>query len=1012
MTGRYGASVSKYCFVLPTKRSCTFLRQYFSDAIANMFGQADDAPDMPHITTISELTDTLSGASKGTRLELLFSLYEAWRSLKGDDTDFERFKTWGETIMSDYNEVDLYCVEASELFQNLSRHNEIRTDYLTPEQRDIISRYFGITHPENEVKRFWEHFNKGKDKKVAQERFLSLWEMLYPLYAKYNELLEKRNKTYPGRAYRLACERIEEYGRRLLPYNKVVIAGFNALSRVERKLFKLISNLRSPDGGSLAEFFWDAPGLPLKKGAKIDAGHFLHTNATDFPCSLQGMDRYTEHLSFPEHIYVTACPGNTAQAKVISGIVNRILNSGGDKYIDPARIAIVLPDEGLLFPVFHSLPAQTVPSVNLTMGYPLRMTLAASFVTLVRQMQLRCRTVSSVTHFFAKDVKGLLGHTLTRLLLGVRNVETILGYILDRGLFFVSMNDILDAVAGQKDNEVLCERVKMLWQPLAEGSRVGDTCDYLERLLSIMLELLGNTPTDSGSSNEDKHARLDVTHLTKYLEGVREFRQVTASYKIDMDRRLVLNLIDRMLSAQTVSLQGEPTKGLQVMGMLETRALDFDYVIIPSMNERIFPRKLQKPTFIPNALRYGFGIATTRFQENIFAYYFYRLIARAKEVHLLYDASQGGMRSGDPSRFLLQLRYLYGKECPLVWNSARFNVATNRSETMSVSKNSILAARLGEYLLPGSGRALSASSLKDYLACPMKFYLAHIEGKRVEKEPEEFLDAVTQGNILHETMQELYDSLLPSGQSSGRRFVSKDIISSWLDGSRNIGTYGSYKEIVCRKINQYYLHRDNDAPLTGDAGIMADVLSKYVQWSLEADLRLAPFVYLGSEQKFDVAYPLDGDRLVNMTMIIDRMDEVCPPEGNTDKLRLRISDYKTGKDETSFSKVSDLTSGKKGKAIFQLMLYAALYPYCSKSVAHTTPVALSIYKTRSLKLNGFDTMVENGAKPVWDNQPYKAEFETGLREKLTELFDPDIPFSQCEDTNHCRYCDFAQLCNR
>ena len=182
----------------------------------------------------------------------------------------------------------------------------------------------------------------------------------------------------------------------------MVIAGFNALSRVERKLFKLISNLRSPDGGSLAEFFWDAPGLPLKKGAKIDAGHFLHTNATDFPCSLQGMDRYTEHLSFPEHIYVTACPGNTAQAKVISGIVNRILNSGGDKYIDPARIAIVLPDEGLLFPVFHSLPAQTVPSVNLTMGYPLRMTLAASFVTLVKQMQLRCRTVSGMTRFLQK----------------------------------------------------------------------------------------------------------------------------------------------------------------------------------------------------------------------------------------------------------------------------------------------------------------------------------------------------------------------------------------------------------------------------------------------------------------------------------------------------------------------------------------------------------------------------------------------------------------------------------
>lgn len=161
-------NIVSYC---PPSAAAHSLRQYFSDAIANMFGQADDAPDMPHITTISELTDTLSGASKGTRLRLLFSLYEAWRSLKGDDTDFERFKTWGETIMSDYNEVDLYCVEASELFQNLSRHNEIRTDYLTPEQRDIISRYFGITHPENEVKRFWGAFQQGKRQKGRTRAF-------------------------------------------------------------------------------------------------------------------------------------------------------------------------------------------------------------------------------------------------------------------------------------------------------------------------------------------------------------------------------------------------------------------------------------------------------------------------------------------------------------------------------------------------------------------------------------------------------------------------------------------------------------------------------------------------------------------------------------------------------------------------------------------------------------------------------------------------------------------------
>lgn len=997
LSARYGSGLSRFCFVLPSRRSLTFLHRYIEDVWAERMNRRPWPGELPEFFTIGDFIDRLSDTVRGSRIELLFSMFDAWRSLPDiGQTDFDKFRAWGETLVSDFNEVDMYDVDPRALFANMADFNEIQTDYLTPEQRSIIERYFGVTAPEQEVARFWKHFNPDK---TAEKRFLSLWERLYPLYCAYNRILDDRNIAYPGKAYRKACDNVEARGAALLPYDKVVFAGFNALSAIERRLFGLIRGLRDRQGDSLAEFFWDAPGIPLHEDSPVDAGHFLHVNAKDFPCSIPQMRKYTRDLTFPPRIEVTACPGNTAQAKVISTLVEDIVSGEGENFVDPARVAVVLPDEGLLFPVFHSLPRSVVENVNLTMGYPLRMTEIASFLALIRRLHLRARRRSGASGFYYKDVEALLAHTLTHRLLGAAYCTRLQQLMRDSRRYFLS-----PGMLAPLDDES-AEAATLLWQPLGAGI-AGATALVESLLVALLATVAPGTPVEKEEGEEN--VPLQALIIRAYITAARELRESAAAHSIEMDGRHALGMIDKLLNTHSIPLQGEPLTGLQVMGMLETRALDFDYLIIPSLNERIFPRRLRPRTFIPDALRRGFGIATVRFQESIFAYYFYRLIARARRVHLLYDASQGGLRSGDPSRYLLQLRHLF-PGCQLDWNSARFTITSSPAPGLIVGKHAEVRAALERYLSPDSGRSLSASSLKDYMACPMKFYLKHIAGKSVEREPDEFMDAVTQGNILHETMQEIYNSL-PPGEAPGPREITEATVRGWLDGTRPIGRHDAYVDIVREKINLYYTHAAPATPLTGDAELISHVLLLYVKWCLEADLRLTPFTYLASEMRRDnIPYTLPDGRTVNMTMIIDRLDRIRINGQDV----LRISDYKTGGDPTDFKNTDEIFSpAKDRKAIFQLMLYAALLPRAVTGIASGRPIALAIYKTRELQYSGYNTAVTCSGTPVDSHLPYLGRYRELLDTTLSGLFDFGTPFTQTASPIPCAYCDYRPLCNR
>lgn len=1019
LTARQGSDLGHSLIVVPHKRGVTFLRRYFENALRDRLQRQPDSREMPRIVTISDHVAEISGLKRAGRLQALFTLYGAYRHVFEKDAPptangLEEFRRWGETALSDFNDVDMYDVDADALFRNLADYNDIATDFLTPEQRAVIEKYFGVLHSQENAKRFWRHFDPNKP---AQKRFLSLWQKLAPLYREFSRSLQKAGIGYPGLMLRRACERIEKGEYRFFAA-KVAYVGFNALSTMERRLFKAVKHCDAPGGGSLADFFWDAPGPALAEKSPVDAARFLRKNINDFPCSVPEMDNYSDISGFPETMQEISCPGNTAQAKVAGQLLGQL----DLKNIDPSQIAVVLPDEGLLFPMFHSMPGHDLKDVNITMGYPLRLTAVASFIDLVRRLQTRSREVRRSseggvcfeTRLFGKDVRALLTHPLTRTILGQKQANRINGRILESHLYFVTLEDLERLSIGE--DEAVRSALRVIFSPLPHTDDPAMAVKALQDVLELAKKnISGSKETETAESP------VKTAHIDTYLNAFSEFTAQCKAHGIRMPASTAYSMACRLVASETVNMQGEPLSGLQIMGMLETRALDFDYLIIPSMNERVFPRKLRPRTFIPEALRIGYGMATTRFQEEIFAYHFYRLIARAKEVYLLYDASQGGVKSGDPSRYLLQLRYLFADKCPLKRISARFRLSPVAPASANSAGKKEVSDLLTAYKGENPRKRLSASSLKDYIACPQKFFLSYILDKRTDEEPEEFMDAKTIGNVLHQSMEYMYNSLAPGTSKPDPDSpvrVEPATIRAWMSGKASIGEYSDLKGVLEHFVRiNHSPCADPSRPLSGDAVIMLEMLHRQVLWCLEADLRLAPFDYLASELKENCLYTLPNGDKVGMTMIIDRLDRITGPDG---KPRLRIVDYKTGSDDVQFSKTEELFNGnssnKNSKAIFQLMLYAILLSEKMPELAGGRDIAISIYKTRQLKNDDYNTLISHNGKPVYSHLPYVAEFRSRLDSLLDTLFDEEVPFAPPENLpdpvyGSCRYCPYKALCS-
>lgn len=974
-------NLKQVCFLFPNKRCGVFLKKYLSE-----YGKKSE--DMPHILTITEFMSQISRIPEADRIIQMFCLFEAYKKVAGEKQaeDFEAFRVWGESVLSDFNTIDFYLVEADKIFRNIKDFREIKVNFLTEEQKEVIREYFGIEEFDEEES-FWKSFGSPEDESELKKKFLNLWQIMYPLYDEFNRILRERKTGYAGNIYRKAAEILERRGNSVIPYKKIVAVGFNALTEAERRVFKSLQESEGKEGyDDFADFIWDATG-PILKDKTFTASRFVAFNKKKFPSPewISPALASVEVEEFPE-IEIISAPSNSAQAKVASELLMKYEKPENRNMVADAQVALILPDETLLSNILFSLP-DDIGDINLTMSYNLRQTSIASFMYQLRRVYATSRiSKEDETIFYSKDLKTFLTHPYSLFLFDPTGIENLLSYITDYHRVSLTLKDI---------ELYIPEADKVLKFPSEESSS-KEVLTYISEVFETLISGI-TTATENESDNQD------LNYVSIYLKYVKDFAVAVSQFDIKLSPLSIFRMIDRLVAAEKIGFEGEPLSGLQVMGTLESRSIDFKHVIILSMNEGLMPRTTVTPSFIPDSLRKGYGLPPARYAEEIFGYYFYRLLSRADRVSLVYDGRAiSGLRGGE-SRYLQQLKELV-PENKLVKETWQFRLQKQETSEVSIVKTPEIIEMTGAFCKNGPERKnLSASTLNTYRECEIKFFIQNILNISSDPEKEEYMDAISVGNVLHKVMMELY---MPKEYQ--QKLLDKPLRIT-LELLNNLSEHPELIKLLVRKnINEIYYgspEASNSNLKSGVTEILADQISHLVEEIVRYDKRYAPFNLYGCEISENMKVRLGTGREVNFRFAIDRLDEI-EVEGEK---RLRIIDYKTGSKKRKASSLEKVfEGGYESEQIFQLFTYAWLLG--KKGIKDWENVITEIYFVPDL-VKDKRGLPEIAEEAVTSFKPYAKEFSRGI-ENLVETIFSSEKFNGCEDETVCRLCNFRSLCGK
>lgn len=928
--------------VFPNRRAGVFFTSYLQKNLEHpVIG--------PQNTTIGELVSEYSDLQQADKLKLISLLYEVFRKHTNTLETFDEFYFWGEILLADFNDIDRYLVNAKDLFQNLLDIKEVDQvfDYLTDNQKTAIQHFLGSLSTSG-----------GKE---FHQKYLTVWEKLHGIYAEFREELLSRKIAYGGMIDRIVIENLEN-SPFTFDFEKYYFIGLNALNACEKKFIKNLVN------SGKAVFLWDFDDFYLNDRMNV-AGRFMRENLLEFPPPAD-FKLNTTLFNQPKKIKLVAVSSSFGQSQLVPFFLSDTNSKTAPRFDDAA---IVLADESLLFSALGAIPQET-GAINVTMGYPAKNSVIYGFIMLLVNLLRNTRwNENQEASAYYRYVTDILNH---QLLSGWESVKSrdLISTIKTKNRITVQLNEI-----------DFSELHRLIFNV---PRNVGDYSNYFLKVLGeIYLKWKNQDP-------EHKMLTEIIYVIYQVVEKLGDVvKNVKEEYNREISSSVYFRLFSQHLSSVSVPFEGEPLSGIQVMGILETRCLDFENLLILGLNENKWPRTFTAPSFIPHNLRIGFGLPGIDEQDAMYSYYFYRLIQRSKTVYATYNVTKDGIGTGELSRYGHQLWYDSNHQPEKI--NLDFRYAGDPVEKIIVQGSSKISTLLLER--NSEKTPLSPSAINIYLQCSLRFYFRYVAGLPEPEDVRDEIDGMIFGNIFHDVMEALY---LPHIGKTLNKQDFEQIRKNKLLIENEI-----HKKIALN----YFMDKDENVSkikLEGKSVLIYENLKTYISKLLLLDSETAPLTLFGLEQKFTLPLEivLNGkQQTIDIGGIVDRIDMIG---GVT-----RIVDYKTGNvDALSFKTIEELFEKqirKPKKEILQALIYSLIF---SENTG-IQPINPSIYSIQSFFKENFDPSVKMNGK-ILDINSIKDEFLSQLNNLLSEIYSENNVFEQTRHQEHCNNCSYRSICRR
>ncbi len=936
----YKNTTENLCVVLPNKRGALYLKQHLAKTFNKTIW-------LPSIISAEEFVAQLSNLQLADGIDLICDLYTSYCHVLGAKAEsFDAFAKWGNLMLQDFNECDRYLVDTKNLYQNLKEIKEIENwslnaNNLTETQQDYCNFMF-------EMGTIYEHFTKT--------------------------LLQKK-QAYQGLMYREAVKNYINSGY-INKFNNILFAGFNALNKAEILIFNDLIKTKK------AEIIWDADNYYLQNEA-YEAGLFLRKNfKIDNFNTKNHIGNYFKEI--PKNIDIVAVPKQIGQSQIVFNQLSKWIKEGKSL----TNTAIILADESLLFPVLHQLPKE-VDHVNITMEYPLRLSPIYDLIDNLINLQITLNKNTASKSYYYLDVFKILQNTLFKLyyqsFMPNKSIQQIIQQVIDNNYVWIN-NKTLELLFG--NDYSIVTKLFINWQTSTNG-------------INCIATILKNINTNDPILTQLTAAEKEYIHVfTNYFNRL---QSIITTHSFLNSLLSLKSLFKQIIGTASVPFIGEPLKGLQIMGVLETRTLDFENIMLLGVNEGVLPSGKTSNSFIPNDLKRHHNMPLYGDKDAIYAYHFYRLLQRATNIVLTYNTETSLFGTSEKSRFLTQLQF----------ELSNYNTNTIITEKMlsgdalpASTKNKISIVKNEQSLKPILAKltvnddysGLSPSALISYKDCGLKFYFRYGAGIKETEEVEENAEASTFGTILHKALELLYIPFI------GRVVTDVDLKQSLEKIDVTVKTI----------FTEYFTLKET---LVGKNYLQQQVLIEYVKKLLQNDLKLISqsiklneyLTIIDLEKKLSASVFVTINGITTEVFIKGSADRV-------DKLgsQIRIIDYKSStsiKDKFKFTNFDDLFTNSDYNKMLQLFMYAWLAVKNNLATAEQLSPCIIAFKQFSETPKIILNDDKKNAQPLAFTTDLLLEFESHLKLIITQIINSDTQFTQTDNADKCAYCSYATICN-